>query len=85
MSFNLLQHEMVPEHHILEEKEEKETMSRLGIAKDQLPRIQRDDPVIRFLEEHQGPIMPGRVVKIVRRSHTAGISTVYRVVVGRRD
>jgi DNA-directed RNA polymerase subunit H len=85
LSFNLLQHELVPEHHPLEEKEEKEVLARLGISKDQLPRILRDDPVIRFLEDHGDPIQPGRIVRIVRKSPTAGVSTVYRVVAGRRD
>jgi DNA-directed RNA polymerase subunit H len=85
MSFNLLNHELVPEHHVLDDKEEKEALAKAGVTKDMLPRILRDDPVVRFLEEHQGPIQPGRVVRIVRKSFTAGISTVYRVVAGRRD
>jgi len=85
VSFNLLNHELVPEHHVLDDKEEKEALARVGITKEQLPRILRDDPVVRFLEEHQGPIQPGRIIRIVRKSPTAGVSTVYRVVAGRRD
>ncbi len=72
---------MVPEHHLIEKKNEEKVLSQLGIPKDLLPKLVKNDPAIRALEEIHGPIEPGRIIEIVRKSPTAGISRYYRVVV----
>ncbi|MFG1519351.1 MAG: DNA-directed RNA polymerase subunit H [Thermoplasmataceae archaeon] len=77
---NVLKHEMVPEHYIVTKKEEESLLKQLGISKDLLPRINRSDPAIKALEEINGPIEEGTIIKIIRKSPTAGTSTYYRVV-----
>ncbi len=84
MPLNVMEHESVPEHHLLSEEEAAEALSRLKIEKEQLPKIKRSDPCIKFLEASRGEtIEEGRVVKIVRRSPTAGKFEAYRVIVER--
>jgi DNA-directed RNA polymerase subunit H len=79
-----MEHDMVPEHHLLSEKEAEKTLAELRVGREQLPKITRGDPAIRFLEEVVGePIGEGHVVKVVRRSPTAGVFVAYRVVVER--
>lgn len=77
---NVMEHELVPEHHLISEEEEKELLKSLGTEKDSLPKIKRNDPVIKVLEKIYGPIKPGRIIKIIRKSPTAGKSIAYRVV-----
>ncbi|MGC8514769.1 MAG: DNA-directed RNA polymerase subunit H [Thermoplasmata archaeon] len=79
--YNVLHHEMVPEHHLVEKGNEERVLSELGIPKELLPKIIKSDPAVRALEEIHGPIEPGRIIEIVRKSPTAGISRYYRVVV----
>lgn len=80
---NVMLHDLVPEHTLLSEKEEKEMLKKWKIGSDQLPKIRKDDPVIKVLEEIEGPIAEGRVIKIIRKSESAGMSIVYRMVVDR--
>ncbi|MDP8011548.1 MAG: DNA-directed RNA polymerase subunit H [Thermoplasmata archaeon] len=78
---NIMEHELVPEHYLLSEEEEKELLDKLQVTKDSLPKIKRSDPAIKVLEKIYGPIKPGRVIKIVRKSQTSGKFIAYRVVV----
>jgi DNA-directed RNA polymerase subunit H len=79
--FNVLKHDLVPEHHLLDDEEAKTVLSRLKVTCDQLPKIRRNDPGIKVLENHiGGPVEEGRIVKIVRKSETAEEFVVYRLV-----
>jgi DNA-directed RNA polymerase subunit H len=78
--FNVLMHELVPEHHLIPEDEEKDILKKLKVTKDHLPKIRKSDPVITILEEIQGEIKEGRIIKIIRKSPTAGYATAYRIV-----
>lgn len=69
-------HELVPKHIILNEQEKEEILKKYGISVRQLPRISVSDPMIKLLNGK-----PGDVVKIVRKSPTAGESIYYRVVI----
>ncbi len=80
--FNVLQHELVPEHHLVKKEDEDKVLKELNIAKDLLPKISRNDPAVKALEDIHGPLEEGRVIKIVRRSPTAGYSVYYRVISG---
>jgi DNA-directed RNA polymerase subunit H len=80
---NVMLHNMVPEHTLLSEKESKELLKNLKITSDQLPKIRKDDPVIKILEMVHGPIEEGQIIKITRISDSAGVSLVYRTVVDR--
>jgi DNA-directed RNA polymerase subunit H len=69
-------HELVPKHILLEEREKEEVLQKFGITVRQLPRISMEDPVIKEVNPKIGD-----VIKIVRKSPTAGESVYYRVVV----
>jgi len=83
LRFNVLEHQLVPEHRLVAEEEAAEVLKKLRITKDQLPKIHRSDPVIQVLERIEGPIEEGRIVKVTRVSGTAGVSVAYRLVIGR--
>lgn len=72
----LLNHVLVPKHEILSEEEVEELLKKLGVTKDQLPKIKADDPVVKALGAKVG-----QVLRIRRRSLTAGETLYYRVVV----
>ncbi len=78
---NVLEHELVPEHHLLSEKEAEKVLKELKLTKDQLPKIRLGDPAIRVLDAIAGPVEEGMIVKIVRKSSTSGVSDCYRLVI----
>lgn len=76
MRFDVLKHELVPQHEVLPEEEAKELLKKFNITKGQIPKILVSDPVAKKIEAKIGDI-----VKITRNSKTAGKSIFYRVVV----
>ncbi|MCL4333222.1 MAG: DNA-directed RNA polymerase subunit H [Candidatus Thermoplasmatota archaeon] len=80
--YNILMHEMVPEHWLVPVKDEENILKSLGVTKGQLPKIRKSDPVIKALEKMEGEIVPGRIIEIVRKSRTSGIAKIYRTVIG---
>jgi DNA-directed RNA polymerase subunit H len=74
--YDILKHELVPEHSIMDEKEKKELFEKLKITSVNLPKVIANDPVVKAMEAKEGDVL-----KIVRKSSTAGSSTYYRVVV----
>jgi DNA-directed RNA polymerase subunit H len=81
ISFNVLQHDLVPEHVLLTEEEAEVILNELKITRDQLPKIKKSDAAIRVLENINGPIEAGRVIKVIRKSSTAEEFVAYRLVV----
>jgi len=73
---DILKHELVPKHKILNEKEREELFKKYGINIKQLPRISGSDPVIKVINGQLGD-----VIEITRKSLTAGETVYYRVVV----
>lgn len=81
ISFNVLTHDLVPEHHLLNDADAEKVLSELKISKDQLPKIRKSDAGVRVLENVYGhPIAEGSVIKIVRKSETAQEFVAYRLV-----
>lgn len=76
-------HTLVPEHILLADEERQSVLEKYQISIDNLPKILITDPAIRFIGTEERPIVPGDVVKILRKSPTAGIAIAYRVVVQR--
>jgi DNA-directed RNA polymerase subunit H len=81
MPFETLNHILVPEHQLMSEEKVEEILKRYDIKLEQLPKIRRSDAAIRALEIRTGEILKGSVIKVIRYSETAGISTSYRLVV----
>lgn len=73
---NVLKHELVPKQIILKDEEKKELLEKLNIIPPQLPKIFTNDPVVKSIGAKEGDI-----IKIIRDSPTAGVTTYYRVVV----
>jgi len=73
---DILRHELVPKHELLSDHDAQELLQRYAIAPEQLPKILFKDPCTKALGAK-----PGQIIKITRRSPTAGIATAYRLVV----
>ncbi len=73
---DILKHNLVPRHEVLQDEELEILLRAYNITKGQLPKILVNDPVIKKIKAKVGD-----VVKITRESRTAGKSVVYRVVV----
>ena len=73
---SMLDHELVPRHEIMREKEVAELLQTYKLRKEQLPKIKKSDPVIKEIKAEVG-----NVVRITRRSRTAGKSLSYRLVI----
>ena len=80
---NILKHGLVPEHRLLSKDEEKEILEQLDVDRENLPKILKSDPAIKQLEKVHGDIKVGRMIRIKRKSRTAGVATAYRLVVKR--
>jgi DNA-directed RNA polymerase subunit H len=78
MTFQLLDHVMVPDHRIMAEEEIGELLSTYHLSLEQLPKIFHDDPAVKTVKAK-----PGNVIRIIRSSQTAGRAESYRLVVKR--
>lgn len=76
LPFDLFSHEMVPRHEVLSREDAKVLLGKYRVKAYQLPYIKSTDPAIRAIGAK-----PGDVVRITRRSHTAGESIYYRYVI----
>ncbi len=82
MPFNVMEHQLVPEHRLLSEKEVEKVLSELNVLREQLPKIKTTDPCIKILSQTKD-VKEGMVVEITRVSETAGKSKAYRLIVRR--
>ncbi|KPI89980.1 putative DNA-directed RNA polymerases II [Leptomonas seymouri] len=76
LSVNITHHELVPKHTPLSEEELKEVLHAHALELAQLPRILSTDPVARYYGLERG-----QVVRIERKSMSAGLYATYRQVV----
>jgi DNA-directed RNA polymerase subunit H len=72
---DILKHELVPDHTILSKSEAKKIIKEINIRPEQLPKIRKDDPVVKVIGAK-----PGDIIKITRNSATAGKFIIYRLV-----
>jgi len=72
---NVSEHELVPDHTLLDEDAVEEVLEEYNVERTDLPKITRTDPALPDEGE------PGDVVRIERDSRTTDRATVYRLVV----
>ena len=73
--FEVSDHVMVPKHEKLSKAKAKELLEKYGVRLNQLPQMTMSDPAIEGME-----VEDGNIIKITRKSPTAGESVYYRVV-----
>ena len=76
-SIDIFEHILVPKHVLLSQEEIINLLKKFNITINQLPKISIKDPAVKTLDAKTGD-----VVKILRKSETAGISEFYRLVIG---
>lgn len=75
-AFDLFQHRLVPKHEILSEEEKSELLLKYKVQPYQLPQISSLDPTVKAIGAK-----PGDVLRIIRKSPTAGEHLAFRYVV----
>ncbi|MEF8907228.1 MAG: DNA-directed RNA polymerase subunit H [Haloarculaceae archaeon] len=70
------QHELVPDHTVLDEGALEDVLEEYNIKKTDLPKIKRTDPALQDVDAGVGD-----VVRIERNSRTTDTAVVYRLVV----
>ena len=76
VKFKVENHSLVPKHSKLSDKEKKDLLEKYNITIKELPRIFKKDAAIKDLS-----VKSGDIIKIVRKSPTAGESVFYRCVI----
>ena len=74
--FEVSKHVLVPEHKKLNDKEKTALLDKYYISSTNLPRISKKDKSLLDLN-----VKEGDVIRITRKSPTAGITKFYRVVI----
>jgi DNA-directed RNA polymerase subunit H len=73
---NVSEHELVPDHTLLEDDDElEEILNEYNVKRTDLPKIKRTDPALPNEAE------AGDVIRIERDSRTTDTAVVYRLVV----
>jgi DNA-directed RNA polymerase subunit H len=75
--FDIFEHDLVPKHEILKENERKKLLEQFKVQPYQLPQIKASDPAVKVIGAK-----PGDILRIIRKSPTAGEHIAYRYVVG---
>jgi len=76
LPFDIFEHELVPKHELLEPEEKEKVLAESRMQPYQLPRIRASDPAAKAIGAR-----PGDIVRIIRKSPTAGSYISYRYVV----
>ncbi|XP_034235597.1 DNA-directed RNA polymerases I, II, and III subunit RPABC1-like [Thrips palmi] len=72
---NIMDHELVPKHIVLSPQEKEDLFEKYKLNENLLMRMQAFDPVAKYYG-----LRRGQVVKIIRKSETAGRYVSYRLV-----
>ncbi len=75
-SYDIFKHELVPKHVLLKPEQAREILEQYHIKPYQLPYIRSSDPAARAVGAKVGDI-----IRVIRKSPTAGESNFYRYVV----
>lgn len=75
-AFDIFEHKLVPKHEILTKEEAEKILAQYRVQPYQLPQIKASDPAVKAIGAR-----PGDILKITRKSPTAGEHIAYRYVV----
>jgi len=79
-AFDIFEHALVPKHEILSDKEKEQLLAQLRVQPYQLPQISSSDPAVKVIGAKTGDIL-----RVIRRSPTAGEYKAYRYVISSSD
>jgi DNA-directed RNA polymerase subunit H len=74
--FDIFEHAFVPLHEILTQKEQDQLLAQYKLKPYQMPQIKSTDPAVKAIGAK-----PGDILRIIRKSSTAGEHIAYRYVV----
>jgi DNA-directed RNA polymerase subunit H len=74
--FDIFEHALVPFHEILTEKEKNQLLAQYKVKPYQMPQVKSGDPAVKAIGAK-----PGDILRITRKSVTAGEHITYRYVV----
>src|SRR4030065_1580579 len=74
--FDIFEHALVPMHEILGEKEKEQLLAQYKVQPYQMPQVKSTDPAVKAIGAK-----PGDILKIIRKSSTAGEKTAEPYVV----
>ena len=74
--FEIFEHALVPKHEIMTEKEKNQLLARYKIHPYQMPQVKATDPAVKAIGAR-----PGDLLRVIRKSATAGEHIAYRYVV----
>ena len=73
--FKVDKHILTPKHLKLGEREKAQLLEKYHVTSKELPKVLKTDAAVKELD-----VKPGDIVKIIRKSPTAGNAVFYRVV-----
>lgn len=76
IKLDIKEHKLIPDHKLLNDKEKEKVLENFNITAKELPKILNDDTAIMNLSTKSGDI-----IKVTRKSKSAGTATYYRVVI----
>lgn len=74
--FDIFEHVLVPRHEVLTPEERDKVLAQYRVKPHQLPQIKASDPAVKAIGAK-----PGDIIRIIRKSPTAGEHIAYRYVV----
>lgn len=74
--FDIFEHALVPKHEILTQQEQTNLLTQYKVQPYQMPQVKSSDPAVKAIGAK-----PGDILRIIRKSATAGEHITYRYVV----
>jgi DNA-directed RNA polymerase subunit H len=74
--FDIFEHALVPRHEILTQKEQTDLLAQYKVQPYKMPQVKSTDPAVKAIGAK-----PGDILRIIRKSSTAGEHIAFRYVV----